>query len=1653
MQESIHREQPVVEIMDVTKVCSTFPVRFGVQIPRDNIHQSIETILESDVDLVTIEGPEGIGKSTLLAQFAERQLNRCICMFVKPTSRLAYDPALLRADLCNQINWILSGKEIASERAGKQSFYLKSLMELQRRARRPRERFYFVVDGLEDLPSDDECLQNILDLLPFGLPHFRFLISGSSSEILRLTKHRLTSKSVMVTGFTLGETTKFFADVSVSDELINEFFKACKCVPSRLAAFKRIIQSGVSPASLSEQLPDTLMDAFKLEWKVVGDENDLQRSVLAVLAYDNRRLSTEAVAAILGASSTEVDGALRPLTFIEQPPTQGGEVRFVSEAFKRFAQLQLSGQKDQVRSRTITALLRDPVSGDSLTYLPGYLKESGRLPDLLAFLSPEHLVAMVRSSEDLVLVRQKASLGVRAAIDLDKDDDLYRFGLQEAIIGELDGCEVSRSEVRARMALDDYDSALALAQATVLKQDRLRLLALIARLQKENGLTPEAALLEQVSQLYQESDPSTLGDNLVEFASDLMHSRVDLAIQLVERARPSVDGDRRRDWALVQLSIEAAGQLNRANHFRSAAEDINAKIKDPAALRFSKTIALLVGKYTPSEVLREAQKLQSRADQLFLLQEWAANTREPEKAGDVIEYALKLTIRSTEHTPHATNLCKLAAPLPFLTNLEQLTELIVTFDTQKSTIEKLGPTEDYLRLQLLLTKAEAKLDRHRATERLMGAYTYASDRTDLETKTACLARLVGSIPEIDPTGDLPDTRHIAEVAEKELRVSVSALLEATALHDVVSKNIIEALSKNRADLAFEVAASLNVEHRRDSARLDLFDHILQQRAVRIPFPLLLGFLNAIVDPDIRGEAIRMVLDRVARMKPEGIARFAHETIPFIERAAAIEDLGERYKANCSALIILSQTDSRTQLAKQVEKDLYETWNRMELGREKVEAGFLIASSLAPTHRSLAESYLKAADGLRRNSSLEYDLHSLVACIRLGMRAYAGLLPKKFEHGTDLERLTSQIELVHSDISRITLWNELALRCFQHDRVANGRRLVGERIKTNIDAIAKRSESEWKLSVVISAPALYLNHKASTMDLLSKLDADNRDKAITRIITYIFRKIPLSEPYEIRSEGPFPALSYEDALDICELLQQTVEDAAIYATIRGAVESIIWKRNQKPLTAQQKAEIAQKVTAIIDKNLPAPGYIAHNGFQIACRAEIVKLTKPRPLPWEQLVSAAKLIPNLSDRVFVLARIAGTVVDADISQRVALLKEVKTMAEGIPSILDRADRFELLAEEARDIDLTLCKQLIRAAISSTQAVDDDEAKSVRRRMVDLAHRIDPELAGTLASSFDDDRARAEARERIELEDMRRKISEGRNDPMPSGIEAEAISLEFWKLLGQLNAGRTQPIPVTDTRRYVELASNLPLRVAYPILAWVLENAIQRRAGAEESRKLLRGFFDASLVGCELSHMLTGRAADKFRDFVRDSSVRSNQSSVLIHSGQRDVALEFIRNWIGTKASGYLKICDPYFGPDDLEALQLLLSSSQDIEVSILTSKKHQDGHIVAGVPIENVYAQQWRKISDQAPPNTEVVIVGDASGSLPIHERWWLTRGAGLKIGTSFNSLGGKRESEISCMSDAEAELREREVDEYLTFKKREHEGRRLNVHTFMISHYG
>jgi len=163
-------------LVDLTLHCRNFPKSLTLEIYRENILDTIDSIFQGGTDLLIIEGMEGIGKTTILAQYAKRHSDSTFSLFIKPVNRLSYSPEYLREILYEQINYIFPVNQIESN--AKNDLLLRNMLaKIQKIALNNNKVFYFVIDGLHDLPKEDFHIQNIIiqEILPIGLEGFKFL--------------------------------------------------------------------------------------------------------------------------------------------------------------------------------------------------------------------------------------------------------------------------------------------------------------------------------------------------------------------------------------------------------------------------------------------------------------------------------------------------------------------------------------------------------------------------------------------------------------------------------------------------------------------------------------------------------------------------------------------------------------------------------------------------------------------------------------------------------------------------------------------------------------------------------------------------------------------------------------------------------------------------------------------------------------------------------------------------------------------------------------------------------------------------------------------------------------------------------------------------------------------------------------------------------------------------------------------------------------------------------------------------------------------------------------------------------------------------------------------------------------------------------------
>jgi hypothetical protein len=232
---------------------------------------------------------------------------------------------------------------------------------------------------------------------------------------------------------------------------------------------------------------------------------------------------------------------------------------------------------------------------------------------------------------------------------------------------------------------------------------------------------------------------------------------------------------------------------------------------------------------------------------------------------------------------------------------------------------------------------------------------------------------------------------------------------------------------------------------------------------------------------------------------------------------------------------------------------------------------------------------------------------------------------------------------------------------------------------------------------------------------------------------------------------------------------------------------------------------------------------------------------------------------------------------------------------------------------------------------------------------------------------------------------------------------------------------------------------------VLAWAIENIIKKTSNTDQARSAIMPIFKTTLLSAELVMRLTNRYSSEF-NILRKSS--NEDSKLVIGEKERKKALQSIEKWFSDSVAEYLKICDPYFSVDELDMVRQLFNVKPECKVVVLTSYK---GQTKTTKSLEDTYKDYWRqKCKDYRDASIKIVIAGgEIKGDMPIHDRWLITKSSGLRLGTSYNSLGWTKTSDISLMTEAEAKAREIEIDSLINFEVPEVGSEKLRYSSFKI----
>ncbi len=1611
------------------------------EVSRSHLVQTIQEMFTGDVELVLVEGDEGRGKTTILSQFVRAHSDLAIGLFVGRVSRWSYSPDVLRLDLYYQALEALGDSRDEAPAEIDEGALRAAIYRLQRRARETGVDFVFVIDGIFEIPDEDSYVREIvLDMLPFGRAGFRFLFSSRRDDTPPKQWSQVTTKSFVLPLLSRDEVRSLLSDRNPDESSLSELMGISRGHPGYVSTIKRLVDSGMLLAEILANPESAGPSPEDLEWRTLRPSDATEQMLVALVAHDRRLHTANEIATLLEVDRNDVDAICSRHSFLAISADLD-VIDFVSERHRRTAQRRLNHMRQAAYDLLIRDLLKAPESEVALRALPDYLETSGRLDDLLAYLSPEHLAAMIEISQSLSSIQQRARLGVSAAERLGRDADLVRFGVHESTIVSLSSDEDWRSEVDARLSLGDFEGAATLAHRAPTKEDRLHLLAVISRKKKEDGLTPESAMLDQIEVLCKELAGQIASTRAVRIATELVSSSPTLAIRLIEDSADD-DRDGSNAWKLARSSISAVLRQSITSAEETREPSLLEGLDNSEARRLAVELSIAIGGFSAAQLVAETERLDLPSERIYLLRSWIRQNPMSPEALSVADSALRLLVSSAELTVSAELLGDIASPLRKADVGEAAEDLLRSLETQRSVLSTGDLTVDRVRLDLVLAHAVAKGDLVRGADEFVAIFANVLRLDDLLLRSECLALLISEMAQVPGRVELEAREQLSAVAAEQLQTDFTQLLADTAYHHDLAIPIIRALAGRANALALELAAQLNTVGRRDAAFGQVASSAVGESIHDTDLLTVAHATRSILGTFKRSECLVDFWRRVDDRRFV-IASLTDPMSQLVAAIAQIDDAEARCRAYASALASLERSETQDpDLRRVLVEKMRLAWESVGSAWARTDSAFWIARTLSHGLRSEAESYLSHAGEASATGGCGSAVGESVAMttLRLAIRGLSGLLPRQLDTPSDISRLVDLAESVSSPADLGALLGELSTRLQLGGRLGEARRLTEEKIWPLLDRIpANEALSRFHYLRSCGVPLLESN-RVLAIEKLRDLPQPYRDQALAEVARVTFERVPAGEPYS--DQGTVPLSDrYGDVVMVCDLLSEIEEDAIIANLVEKLVSAILAPSNRRAFTRAQTEDIAQRLVRLASSKFPSPSFIQHDGYAIVFSAQVHRLRRGDVAGWRELIARAQAIPNRADRAFVLTRIGVLWSTASEVEREAIYRDAIREIAGIPCARDQlARRIDFASMVARSAP-ALAKRTLREAMSFAVSRPGASRRDDLRRLVDTAYQIDPDFSRSLMEQVDNDPARGRARREIEAKvselRLRDAITGGNADNAKiSRASDESFADASWQALAALNADLAHAGRLSESRHVAASAARLSLEHAYPAFAWVVENSVRRLGSTDQAAQQLRPLFESLVLGAELARSLVRRGADSVRSARRRVEEQKSTHSVVVGPRDREAALGFIARWLAAGSSDFVKICDPYFGPEDLELLKLIGRELPGARVEILTSRKRQEQLKIAR-PWEDTYRHYWRtQFLLSPPPRSEIVVAGtESNGELPIHDRWILVHDRGLRLGTSFNGLGGTKQSEISELKRDEASSLMAIVDRYLSRQER------------------
>ena len=1565
-----------------------------------------------------ITGTSQLGKTTLLSQFVRANIGNTIHYFIT-SSPLSQTQHAFLYTLCYQLSAILDitppAENIAL--AQLQSLFLSLTVRLSTEARKKKKVYYYVIDGLEYAFNGNEG-ERIIDLLPLDTrSHGPYVLYSCRSDIIRRVSFFDQCMPLELPFFGRIENKAYLQSLELSEVDVERIFQQCSGIPGYISTVK---QSLIADPSQKLDIAQNFERQVARQIELVLNNSDPQiRLAIELLAASPAPLM----------ASTLSDMVLLDQRTLTDSVTQTGMFTRIGQSTRLeclndtiLEQLRAKlGDRTAVLQRTIIEHFQKSTKADELV-LDALYKVLQDYEGFKTQLGSKAVVSTLRSTGDISLVLKR----LRDASDMAKSrgslNDLVKWSLMTSIAKGVVDQLIDPAEVRALLAIGEDQVALRKIYGIGEITMKIRLLAQAYTFVREQGRKIDTQIHEELTSLVRELSITRFDrDILREIASDLTPVLPDLAMYLYEQ---------------ISRQSKNEGVIETVGHYldstNGTAEREQGSDDQKRLLRNSLFVApkWLVGKeiYT---VIDELQPSSVKSKE-FIIRQWCLENRQSSNLHNGIELWID-TVESDRDFVFS------------LQSLQQMTEVLLDLpiSLRKSYIERLRiprytsitePKAEWMQVRLNLAYAIFGIDSAQTLDEVRDIHdNILHHLVEADEKAFCLAKLRKVLTNIAAPKEM-----IQDVCNQ-FQVEFDRLLSGTANQIEVLAPTIATLTQIDPSEALVAATELNTAGRRAMGYEIIINNTLETFATVDCSRIIRDALSVLSQID-EGKHDHCLMENVTVLRSR--KKVIHEATmaSLIERTRSVRmpNVRARIFASLAYLEHIRGGGAVDKLFKAV----IDAWSSEKDLLERINLGYQLVEIIALYDVDKATLLMAQVQELNAQPGAELGVGRLAAVYTEILRMTIRILASEdyLEESQTIRSIEQLIDRLPAMNVRLELYSRMAASAYRNGSRERGNRIVRLHILRNIRLQDEGIERDINVATCLSV--IYEFDQSEAESFAGILPNYLRHRAWYDVIFWLLAGRLRLDFTVVETKHARFAVERPRLQSAIRLIPNSGYDVYIRSAINMIAQSVEESQKNNILDVRQAFGLLTELENLVTNTsmLPDSENISHDGYVIWCLSDIVssktaiwqrakkKVTlskKDIENFWTALAQRARLIPNHADKMFTMAMVASSwagVMPKDDFHARNLLNEAYELRRDIPTIEDRLGRIGLIAECWRDLgerdQAKFVLNLMVEAMSELTLSDD-----VRRleMITKLAYKINPIFADEVIAKLAKSNPLAatpipEIAINIEqlIEDPRRIMNFNHVAPVfESAIRQSALHLKN-NYISSRGVAPTEGVLTEWMLRsqYFSYATILD------VMEYIIESLYQKRSS--------QGVKDIVAVLTEVARFALFLASNWDPTAVKqgvpielqDSFPSLSSKYVIFDQQEDDRAHKWLAGWLTDNTRRYLKICDPYFGVEQIEYLKYIPS---DCRVIIVTTDKQLDLS-EGSANLRKQIQRYWQKETSLMMPKAVILIVPQRLEG-KFHDRVVITEGSGLDMGQSLNGLG-KAKGKISLLSPEEAQELER-----------------------------